>query len=536
MTTRTGEGGGRLSRALLLAAITVAGAALRISTMDVRSFWLDETTAVRQAAWSIPNLFERMSNNVHPPLFHVLLHYWMLAFGRSEVAVRAFPMVWGIAAIPLFYWLGRTVYDRRVGITASLIVALSPFFVWYSQEARMYTMMLVFALVSTGALWKALESGKARWWTTFALATAAGLMTQYFFGFLVAGQGLFVLMRRAEHAAAEPPAHAHARPRARRRPIPTVLAWGAALAFAAIPLGWWLPQVLAHAELFRGVSGAFNYGGPAPIVGVHFNETVLVPVQWLFGFHSELVTRDLVAGWPLLITFVFLSASLVRRVSGRTAYLVTSGVGGAALIALLGTWQPIVLEARYFTAVGVPLVVLASRTLVELLPSARRVLVGLMLVVALVAWTDQSFNPDSVVKWDNRAAMGIVADGFKPGDTILLIPNFVSSIPEYYLPADAYAALRKVPIYDRFARPRNSATQMAEDLDRDVGSSRRVWVIATWQDIPRIELDRTMTGAWLAGQGYKVTADYQLRRIRVTLFESGPKRGFFLDSGGGQLP
>lgn len=528
---------------LLLGAITLAGAALRISTMSTRSFWLDETTSIRQASWSIAEMLDLMSNNVHPPLFHTLLHYWIATMGRSELTVRMFAVAWGLLAIPLIYWLAATIYDRRVGLVTALLVALSPFFIWYSQEARMYTMMLVFAIVATGALWKGLEGGRFRWWAVYSLATAAGLMTQYFFGFLLAGHAIFVLTDRARRGAgALPrlmPAHSRRGTDAAGTPRPRVsptISWMAAATFALIPLGWWLPKVIAHLSLLRGVSGAFNYGGPPPVVGFHFNELALVPVQWLFGFHSEIATRDLVAGWPLLITAVFLSASLARRISRRTAFLVISGVCGCALIAALGMWQPIVLEARYFTAAGVPLVVLAARTILDLRPSFRRTLAVLLLAVALVAWADQSFDPDSVVKWDNRAAMGIVADGFRPGDTILLIPNFVSSIPEYYLPPEAYASLRKVPLYDRLGQPRNNATQMAEDLERDVGPSRRVWVIATWQDTPRIELDRTMTGAWLAGQGFKVTGDHQLRRIRVTLFETGPRRGFFLDIGGGPRP
>ncbi|HEX9093001.1 MAG TPA: hypothetical protein VF902_03375, partial [Coriobacteriia bacterium] len=208
---------------------------------------------------------------------------------------------------------------------------------------------------------------------------------------------------------------------------------------------------------------------------------------------------------------------------------IASGVGGAIAITLLGLWQPIVLEARYYTAVAVPLVILTARTIAELRPSARRTLLAALLAIAAVSWADQSFNPDSVVKWDNRAAMGVVADGFQSGDTVLLLPNFVSSIPEYYLPPEAYAAVRQVPSFDAAGSPRNTPAKLAEDLDRQVGPSRRVWVVATWQETPRIALDRQLTADWLTGQGFAQKGDHQLHRIRVTLFEIGKQRGFFIN-------
>jgi 4-amino-4-deoxy-L-arabinose transferase-like glycosyltransferase len=491
-------------------ALTLAGAALRLSTLDTRSFWLDETTSVRQALWSIPEMLARMSDNVHPPLFHTLLHYWIVAFGPTEVVVRAFAVTWGIAAIPLVYWVGTTIYGRRVGLIATAIVALSPFFIWYAQEARMYTMMLVFALLSTGAMWKALQRDRARWWVLYALATGAGLMTQYFFGFLVLGQAAFMLLGRENR---------------RRR---AMLGWAASLLVASLPLAWWAPQVLAHRDLLRGVSGAFNYGGPSPVFGSHFNELILVPVQWAFGFHSELVTRDLVSIWPLLITLVFVSAGLARRVSTRTWFLIACGVGGATAITVLGFWQPIVLEARYYTAVGVPLVFLTAQAIAEIGRPGRRALVAVLLVIAAVSFADQSFNPDSVVKWDNRVAMGIVADGYKTGDTVLLIPYFVTSIPEYYLPPTVYSSLRSVPQFDAKGLPRNSPAKLAEDLSRQVGPSSRVWLIATWQDIPQIALDRTHTAQWLVGQGFVQKGDHELHRVRVTLYEIAKPPSFFL--------
>lgn len=524
-----------LPRLLVLFA---AGVALRVVSLNTRSFWLDETTAVRQATWSIPRMLAWMSNNVHPPLFHTLLHYWIVAFGSSEVAVRSFALAWGIAAIPLAYWAGSVVYDRRVGVFSAGLLSLAPFFIWYSQEARMYTMMLVFALVSIGALWHAIQSNRAGWWAVYAIAITAGVMTQYFFAFLVASQAAYVwfgyVPSRLTYArTAGTSRFQWTRPWTLASDAPAVVGWIASILVVAVPLAWWVPQVLRHRELLRGVSGPFNYGWSPPTFGMHFNEQILVPVEWLFGFHSTMTMRNLVAMWPLLITAAFVIGGLSRRARSNTTYLLVTGFGGAAAISLLGFWQPI-LEARYFTAVGAPIVLLAGRLLAGLRPRAVSVVTACALVISAVAWIDQSYNPSSIVKWDNRAAMGIVADGYRDGDAVLLIPYFVSSITQYYLPPEIYARVEKVPSFDRFGKVRNTPSQLAEDLRRQVGLSRRVWVIATWQETPRIALDRKNTGEWLTEHGYRQVSDHRLRQIRVSLYEGTPDQEFF--EPGGQTP
>lgn len=535
MTTVSTQGPRRGMSLLWLALISAMGTALRVISLNNRSFWLDEATSVRQASWSLAEMFAWMAHNVHPPLFHTLLHYWIVYFGSSEVSVRTYALTWGLAAIPLAYWVGTSLFDRRVGLASAAILAFAPYFIWYSQEARMYTMLLVFALVSTGALWNALRRRHFVWWSLYAISVGAGLVTQYFFVFLLAGHMLYYLIYEI------PAALAHAQDTGtRHRPwnplgwfsdIPTLGPLVATLVVAAIPLALWLPYVFQHPELLRGVSGAFNYGGAPPQIGLHFDSQALVLAEWLFGFHSSDVMSGIVASWPLLVTAAFIAGGLARKASPPTRYLLLTAVTGVAAISLLGVWQPIVLEVRYYIAVSVPLVIVLAKGFTDMRRQSMIAVAAIALVIAGAAWTDQSYNPDSVVKWDNRAAMGIVADGYRPGDAVLLLPYFVSSIPQYYLPPQVYSQVQPLPKFDRFGKERNRPEQLAQDLDRLVGFAPRVWVIATWQETPQIALDRRHVGEWLVSEGYRATADDRLRKIRVTLYEGKRKSSFFRSEG-----
>ncbi|NTU71468.1 MAG: hypothetical protein HGB10_06580 [Coriobacteriia bacterium] len=487
---------------------------------------------MRQASWSLTTLIERMSSNVHPPFFHVLLHYWVWVFGKSEVAVRLFPAVFGIAAIPVMYWSARTVYGRRVGLIAAFTLALSPFFIWYSQEARMYTMMLLFATGSIGALWKSLEENRWYWWGLYGLCSAAGAMTQYFFVLLTGMQAVFVLFyvviaRTRSLRKDGTSALSWTRPWGIFRDVPELYGWLAAMVMVALPLSWWLPKFLSQKGTADLATQPLNYGWDAPTLGIHFNELIAVPVQVLTGFHSQLVSRDLAAVWPLLITLVFLSVGFARPVSRRTIYLLISGVGSVTVLAALGQWQP-VLDSRYFTAFLAPVVILFARLLAQLKPRTYRIVATLLLVMCAIGWADQSFNRDSIVKWDNREAMEIVTRGWQPGDAVLLVPYFVNSVAEYYLPPRVYSATKGLPAFDPKGRLRSDPVLLGEDIRKRVHSANRVWLISSWQDTPQITMDRENAIESLIAQGYTLTNEWQLHRIGVSLFVGETHNSFFL--------
>ena len=96
--------------------------------------------------------------------------------------------------------------------------------------------------------------------------------------------------------------------------------------------------------------------------------------------------------------------------------------------------------------------------------------------------------------------------------------------------------MRTVPSFDAQGQPRNTPAALAEDLTRQVGPSRRVWVVATWQDVPRIALDRQLTSEWLSANGYHLIEDRQMRQIRVALYEATTAPGFFIAPAHGVKP
>jgi uncharacterized membrane protein len=122
---------------------------LRILSLN-QSFWLDEATSVLVARnYTIGAIIKEFSlGDFHPPLYYVLLKLWANVFGFGEIGLRSLSVVASLASIYLIYLIGIKIKDRSLGITASLLLATSSLFIYYSQEARMYSLSTLFVVFS----------------------------------------------------------------------------------------------------------------------------------------------------------------------------------------------------------------------------------------------------------------------------------------------------------------------------------------------------------------------------------------------------
>jgi mannosyltransferase len=127
------------------------------------------------------------------PLYLFILHYWMAAFGTSEVAVRSLSVLFGVLAIPVIYLMGRRLFKEEVGLLAALILALSGFNVQYSQEARMYTLMVLLALLSMYFFIRFLQRATVAISVAYVVCTTLLLYTHVYGAFVVIAQNVYLL-------------------------------------------------------------------------------------------------------------------------------------------------------------------------------------------------------------------------------------------------------------------------------------------------------------------------------------------------------
>ncbi|MGE5618003.1 MAG: glycosyltransferase family 39 protein [Sphingomonadaceae bacterium] len=195
----------RLSTPAILSALALAALALRLPGLGERSLWVDEAMSVVFAAKPLPELFQLLvTEDIHPPLYPLLLHYWMAVAGDGEFAVRLPSVFFGVLLVPLLYLTGRrleAMADPKgstrisaVGLVGALIGITSAFYIGYSQEARNYMAVTFMGMLSSHLLLVATANRRRRDWAAYALATVGAIYTHYTASLLLAFHLLFVLL------------------------------------------------------------------------------------------------------------------------------------------------------------------------------------------------------------------------------------------------------------------------------------------------------------------------------------------------------
>jgi mannosyltransferase len=181
----------------LLGLLTVAGAALRFAALGSQSLWLDEWLTHNYTVMSLHDVASTLlKSEPHPPLYFGLVWGWAKILGTDEVGLRSLSALVGTVTIPLAYLAARTRLPARVALLAALLVAVNPFSVWYSQEARPYALLEALCLVSLICTIRVVDGGGRRWVLGWAAASSLALLTHFFAGFLLAGEVLWLLRHR----------------------------------------------------------------------------------------------------------------------------------------------------------------------------------------------------------------------------------------------------------------------------------------------------------------------------------------------------
>jgi mannosyltransferase len=129
-------------------AILILAFLLRIYDLSGESIWLDEGRSVSVARMSIPALITENSQDNHPPLYSILLHYWMLLFGYSEFSTRFLSVIFSVLSLCILYQIGVNIFNRQIAWFSALLMTVSVFHIQYAQEIKSYALMLLLILLS----------------------------------------------------------------------------------------------------------------------------------------------------------------------------------------------------------------------------------------------------------------------------------------------------------------------------------------------------------------------------------------------------
>lgn len=136
----------------LLVLIIIAGAIFRFYGLERQSFWNDELSTVdiikynKLSSVIIEGVFE---DNSHPRAYFLFLYFVKRYKGNSEMILRFPPAIGGVISIFIIFLLGKLLYSYREGLIASSLMAVFWCPIYYSQEARTYSILLLFTMLAS---------------------------------------------------------------------------------------------------------------------------------------------------------------------------------------------------------------------------------------------------------------------------------------------------------------------------------------------------------------------------------------------------
>lgn len=500
--------------------IFLLGLLLRLFQLGEWSFWHDEGLTVLLARHPVGQLISiSATSDMHPPLYFLVVKLFMW-LGQSETIVRLPGALSGAVSVLALYWLGRDLFDKRVGQVGALIMALSPLQIFYAQEARMYAQMLLLILLSNWCLVRALRQdhlrgssvegvqtvrvsetlrvfpapflsmSQLRWWAGFTIsATLAGYTAYIAFPAFVA-MGLYVLLID----------------RRRRHILHFLLAGGAAGLLYLPWVGFFLRQTRAIMDsfwmvtpnpltLFTTVSAFFiGYSLPPVWIAVSLATTLLIIFVVLNDVRHALAegeadTRPLV--WLLLWAFVpLLGIFLVSLV--RPIFEVRTVITAAPAFYLLVAW-------------GVTHVRNKKLNLLLFLPT---------LAMMIISIANFYFNP-AFAKPAWRLAANYVNEHTRPGDVVLhtsdgsLLPflAYQPNRPHILLPVDPEVFRLSIPSQVIATALRGPP----QPIDRAVKGYERAWLVVGLDFAVEHQLEQQRQ----LDQRYRLLAEKEIEGIYI---------------------
>jgi mannosyltransferase len=429
-------------RILFLTVLTLGGAWLRLFHLGAQSLWLDEGATVTLARMPWPNFVHLWwcCEASFQGSFFLLTRGW-LHLGQTEAWVRLPAALFGIASIPLIYLVGRRLVGLGPALASAAMLAVSPTHVYYSREARSYTMTILLVLLSSWFFTEAVEEKRERDWVLWTLFSVLAVYSHYFASLVLVGQACSFFF--------------HKRPAPWR---PLIVHGLAILALTAPGITYalrvppqavtfsWMPKPtpmqLLHLALFLGGSG---------------EKLVLVALLWAagaFAIHRERNNESTPGSyWRGMLV-----------ISWAAVPIVLNG---------LASLRHSVFVQRYMIFSLPAAVMLAGRGMIAL-PKWR---LGTWLVIALcVASLPTIFIRNRKPREDWRGASNVVLSSAQAGDAVVISPFYAIVGFDYYHQRDQHAPDLRVFTPPYYGVGDNEQT-LLQTLNANPHRFQRVWVM-----------------------------------------------------------
>ncbi len=461
--------------------LTLTGVAflLRTLTLGGQSLWRDEVDAIRFSDWPPAELLRGLFQHGHNgPLFFLALRPWRAITGNSEFALRYPSALMGSLAIPLGFVLARQLgFSRRAGVLLGLLLATSPYLVWYGQEAKMYALLVVLVTLAFIAYLRALSGAGRRWWITFVVVTSLSFYTHILSPLMLLVYGVVAWLRWAQF----------------RQQWRAWLLSMACLILPYVPLAIWQIPLLTQ---------GFQSGHP--------DYSAQKMIALLFQLYSSGLIQFLGFTGGVLYVFLLLCGLFLHDRPHPTPFPKREGAkppslwgsrGGLGNRWLLATWTLLPPLAVYLISLRVE--IFEDRYLIYITPAFYLIVVlgiilvrrrspwlasfclGLILTFNLIGIWQQQRRP---IKADFRGVAGYLYNQPTSPSAIMVQIPYLQHTFNYYYTAD-YQLLEGL-----WTNNGKTAKEAATEMQQRTANLTDIWLIVAEEDLWD---SRGLTRAWL---------------------------------------
>ncbi|MFH1460524.1 MAG: glycosyltransferase family 39 protein [Candidatus Omnitrophota bacterium] len=189
----------KMDFSIIAAFICLLGFSLRIFMISRQSIWFDEAASLVSAIQ--PSLTAVIKTTIIteriPPLYPVFLHFWIKEFGFSEASIRFPSVIFGTLTVPLLYLFVKKFINFKIAVISSLLLAVSPIHIYFSQEARYVCVFIFLNLFSTILFYGMLKKEskiKFRDSCFYVFITCLAMYTNYLMVLSLFGQNIIYLL------------------------------------------------------------------------------------------------------------------------------------------------------------------------------------------------------------------------------------------------------------------------------------------------------------------------------------------------------
>ncbi|MFA5136073.1 MAG: glycosyltransferase family 39 protein [Patescibacteria group bacterium] len=473
------------------------------------SIRLDEAQQVWASTKSFIGILKYISQDVHVPLYAVLLHFWIQIFGTDLAIMRLFSVLFFVLSIPALYIMSRKYGSSNIAKISTSLYCLSPFLTWYSTEIRMYSLLTFVTILSHLTFLKLLKSNTTEGKLLYVLVSSIGLYTHYFFGIVVLMQLTYFILSVLiqKKTTASTPAF---------KKWKIIMRYFGLLTVVGAAFAPWIIFVYAQGQS----------ANTKPMLETPTSYNILLLfLNFLTGFQSVNIQNSIISIWPLIVILLFLTFGKKTKLNLPYAtYFFLMTFGPIALTALISYNVRPILLSRYLIFTTPTLFFLLAVIMAHLNRSVFFAVIGIVFVGNFFFQYQQTASDHIAEKENYKGVAEYLSRSAESFDVIAVTVPFTVYPIEYYYKGKA--KIDTIPQWNRYVSGSIPAFT-AEDLEKQIGkyhqTYRHMYVVLSYdqgyEDDIKTYLDNNME----LQEKRNFSPGLQIRKYRMARdYESNP--------------